>query len=152
MIGVVGGQDAVQLCKEGVNNSKPLSGVLENEPLYVSDVVRLVILEVPLHFGQLALVEEPAGHHSLFKATVQFSALCWGGEVEEELADPVVNGMLLQDLQVGNSSARFFYQDGTQVIEGFSVFLKQTLVDLVKEVSEFEVIEGSIEYKPLKIV
>lgn len=134
-----------------MDSPQPSPRVFKDEPLDVSSIIGLIVFEVPLHFCQFALIKESTRHHSCFESTVQFPAFGWGSEVEKKLTDPGVNRVLSENLEVGNSGAGFFYQDSTEVIKCLSIFLEQAFVNLIKEVGEFQVIEGSFELKLLEI-
>ena len=69
------------------------------------DVVLLVGFQVPLYLCELALVQELMGEILGLDLVIEFAVLGRGCEVQEELADAVMDGVGSQEVQVRNPCA-----------------------------------------------
>lgn len=98
--------------------TQPFSHMFLDEVGRTGDVILLVGLQVPLDLSELALVEELMGKVLGLDLVVEFAVLLRRGEVQQVLADPIMNRMRFQQIQVGDPSAGFFGQDLTKVLEG----------------------------------
>lgn len=75
------------------------------------DVVLLVGLQVPLNLGELALVQELVRQVLRLDLVVELAVLGGGGEVQEELADAIVDGVGAEEVKVGDAGACLLRED-----------------------------------------
>ncbi len=82
--------------------SEPLPGVLLNEGRGPGDPIRVVGFEEPFDLCELALIEELVGQVLGFDLVVKLGVVLRRDEVEEELANLLVNRMVFQQFQIGH--------------------------------------------------
>ena len=81
------------------------------------------VLDEPLDLRQVALVSELAGQLDLVKSRVELVVLVRSDEVEEVLADGVVDGVVLEEEEVGLLLAGLAGHHAAQMAEVLGVFL-----------------------------